>query len=62
MVIRVLWMYPGTYVPRLLSKKIRAREDAPAPRAVFIVAWTGMRGVVSLRPPRRCRWTCPVGM
>jgi len=48
MVIRVLWMYPGTYVPRLLSKKIRAREDAPAPRAVFIVAWTGMRGVVSL--------------
>jgi len=48
MVIRVLWMYPGTYVPRLLSRKIRAREDAPAPRAVFIVAWTGMRGVVSL--------------
>jgi CPA1 family monovalent cation:H+ antiporter len=48
MVIRILWVYPGTYVPRLLSRKIREREDAPAPRAVFIVAWTGMRGVVSL--------------
>ncbi|MFC0544837.1 Na+/H+ antiporter [Kutzneria chonburiensis] len=48
MVIRVLWVYPGTYLPRLLSRKIRAREPMPPPRWVFIVAWTGMRGVVSL--------------
>jgi Na+/H+ antiporter len=48
MVIRVLWVYPGTYLPRMLSRKIRAREPMPSPRWVFIVAWTGMRGVVSL--------------
>ena len=47
-VVRILWVYPGTYVPRMLSAKIREREAFPAPRAVFIVAWTGMRGVVSL--------------
>ncbi|MFI9382998.1 Na+/H+ antiporter [Kutzneria sp. NPDC052558] len=59
MVIRILWMYPGTYVPRLLSAKIRAREDAPAPRAVFIVAWTGMRGVVSLAAASALPLTMP---
>jgi CPA1 family monovalent cation:H+ antiporter len=48
MAIRVLWVYPGTYLPRVLSRKIRAREPMPPPRWVFIVAWTGMRGVVSL--------------
>ncbi|QUQ70234.1 cation:proton antiporter [Kutzneria sp. CA-103260] len=48
MVIRIVWVYPGTYLPRLLSPKIRAREEFPTPQGVFIVAWTGMRGVVSL--------------
>ena len=34
--------------PRLLSAKIRERESAPTPAQVLIVAWAGMRGVVSL--------------
>ncbi|ANI37783.1 Na+/H+ antiporter [Mycolicibacterium vaccae] len=46
--VRVLWMYPFAYLPRLLSAKIRASEPAPDPRQVLIVAWAGMRGVVSL--------------
>lgn len=46
--VRLLWVYPATYLPRLLSARIREREPAPAPRAVFVVAWSGMRGVVSL--------------
>jgi monovalent cation/hydrogen antiporter len=46
--VRILWVYPGTYVPRALSAKIRAREPYPTPRYVFVVAWAGMRGVVSL--------------
>lgn len=46
--LRIAWVYPGTYLPRLLSRKIREREEPPSPRGVFIVAWTGMRGVVSL--------------
>lgn len=46
--IRLAWVWPGTYIPRWLSKRIREREPAPPPRAVFIVGWCGMRGVVSL--------------
>jgi CPA1 family monovalent cation:H+ antiporter len=47
-VARIVWVYPATYLPRLLSAKVRARDPYPSPRAVFIVAWAGMRGVVSL--------------
>jgi monovalent cation/hydrogen antiporter len=47
-VARILWVFPGTYVPRFLSAKIRKREERPAPRNVFLVSWAGMRGVVSL--------------
>ena len=46
--IRIFWVYPGTYLPRMLSRKIREREPYPTPKSVFIVAWSGMRGVVSL--------------
>ncbi|BAV09748.1 Na+/H+ antiporter [Filimonas lacunae] len=46
--IRILWVFPGAYIPRLLSKKIRQRETKPGWKQVFIVAWSGMRGVVSL--------------
>ena len=47
-VVRVLWVYPATYLPRLLFRSIRERDPSPSPRHVAIVAWTGMRGVVSL--------------
>jgi monovalent cation/hydrogen antiporter len=47
-VARIVWLYPATYLPRFLSAKLRARDPYPPARAVFIVAWAGMRGVVSL--------------
>jgi monovalent cation/hydrogen antiporter len=47
-VIRIIWVFPSTYLPRMLSKKIREREGNPSWQNVFIVAWSGMRGVVSL--------------
>jgi Na+/H+ antiporter len=47
-IIRILWVYPGAYLPRLLSKGIREREPRPDSKGVFIVGWSGMRGVVSL--------------
>jgi len=46
--IRILWVFPATYLPRMLSKKLRERDPSPSWRHVAIVAWTGMRGVVSL--------------
>jgi CPA1 family monovalent cation:H+ antiporter len=47
-VVRIAWVYLFTYLPRMLFKRIRDREPAPTPAQVFVVAWAGMRGVVSL--------------
>lgn len=47
-VTRIVWVYPATYLPRFLSARVRERDPYPPPRAVFIVSWAGMRGVVSL--------------
>lgn len=47
-VVRLIWIYPGTYLPWWISKKIREKEQRPSVRAVTIVGWSGMRGVVSL--------------
>jgi CPA1 family monovalent cation:H+ antiporter len=47
-IVRILWVIPVTYLPRLLFKKLRLRDPYPKWQHVAIIAWTGMRGVVSL--------------
>ncbi|WP_105975419.1 Na+/H+ antiporter [Streptomyces geranii] len=47
-VTRFAWVYPGTFVPRLLSARIREREPNPTWKGAFVISWAGMRGVVSL--------------
>lgn len=46
--IRILWMYPATFIPRLLFRSIREKENPPGWRAPLVIALAGMRGVVSL--------------
>jgi CPA1 family monovalent cation:H+ antiporter len=46
--VRIVWVYLFAYLPPLLSRRLREREPAPPPAQVFVVAWAGMRGVVSL--------------
>jgi Na+/H+ antiporter len=46
--LRMLWVFPATYVPRMLFPAVRRRDPAPPFESVFLVAWTGMRGIVSL--------------
>ena len=46
--VRILWVFPATYAPRWVSRRLRERDPAPPWRSVTIVAWTGMRGVISL--------------
>jgi monovalent cation/hydrogen antiporter len=46
--IRFLWIYPVTYVPRLLFPHLREREPDLTWKGPAIIAWTGMRGAVSL--------------
>jgi monovalent cation/hydrogen antiporter len=47
-VIRLAWVFPLTYLPRFLFTRVRERDPYPPWQAVMLVAWTGMRGAVSL--------------
>ncbi|BBY95261.1 Na+/H+ antiporter [Mycobacterium gallinarum] len=46
--VRIAWVFMFAYLPPLLFRRIREREPTPPPSQVFVVAWAGMRGVVSL--------------
>jgi CPA1 family monovalent cation:H+ antiporter len=46
-VVRFIWVYPATYLPRLIPA-IRRVDPMPNWRLPFMVAFTGLRGVVSL--------------
>ncbi|MGW8730163.1 Na+/H+ antiporter [Streptomyces sp. NPDC055808] len=45
---RFVWVFPATFLPRVLSERIRRREPDTDWTAPVIVGWAGMRGVVSL--------------
>ena len=47
-VVRIAWVFTSTYLLRLMSASLRKKDPYPAWQNVAIVAWTGMRGVVSL--------------
>ena len=47
-VVRLLWVFPSAYCPRMFSKRIRMQEKMPSVRSIFVIGWAGMRGVVSL--------------
>ncbi|BBX05083.1 Na+/H+ antiporter [Mycolicibacterium moriokaense] len=44
--VRIAWVFLFAFLPPLLSR--REGEAPPSPAQVFVVAWAGMRGVVSL--------------
>jgi len=47
-VARFAWVYPATYLPRVLSKRLRERDPSPPWQWVFILSFAGLRGAVSL--------------
>ena len=46
-VVRIIWV-PLVTVCRRMSAETRRKEPAPRWKALFLVSWTSMRGVVSL--------------
>jgi Na+/H+ antiporter len=46
--VRLLWVPVIAWVPRALSPRLRARDPMPPWSQIFLVGWTGMRGIVSL--------------
>jgi CPA1 family monovalent cation:H+ antiporter len=46
--IRFVWVFPATWLPRVLIPGLAKRDPMPPVGAVIVVGWTGMRGIVSL--------------
>lgn len=46
--LRIIWVFPATYVPRWLSPSLRERDPSPPLRYPAFIAWNGMRGAVTI--------------
>ena len=46
--VRFIWVYPATYLPRLLMPTVCASDPPPDWRMPFLVSFTALRGAVSL--------------
>ena len=46
--IRIVWVFPFTYVPWLLWGRVGEHDPAPPWQRPAVVAWMGLRGAVSL--------------
>ena len=47
-VARFVWIFPATYLPRWLFPAIRRKDPSPPWQWPFVLAFTGVRGIVSL--------------
>jgi CPA1 family monovalent cation:H+ antiporter len=45
---RFIWVFPATYIPRWVSSTLAKRDPSPPWQGPFTIAFTGVRGVVSL--------------
>jgi monovalent cation/hydrogen antiporter len=47
--LRLIWLFPGAHLSYIIRRRVfHQREPTPSARNIFIVGWTGMRGVISL--------------
>ncbi len=48
-VLRLVWTFPGAYVSHVIrTRLLHQNESRPGVRQIFVVGWTGMRGVIAL--------------
>jgi NhaP-type Na+/H+ or K+/H+ antiporter len=47
--LRMIWMFPGAYLANFIRRRLLHQKLAlPPARQIFVVGWTGMRGVLAL--------------
>jgi Na+/H+ antiporter len=46
--VRLIWVPLAAWLPRAISRSLRARNPMPAWQPVFLIGWSGMRGIVTL--------------
>ncbi len=47
-VLRFVWVFPATYVPRWISRRIAEHDPSPPWQVPAVISWAGMRGVVTI--------------
>jgi CPA1 family monovalent cation:H+ antiporter len=57
---RFAWVYPATYWPRLI-RRVRLRDPSPPWQWPFVIAFTGVRGAVSLAAALALPFALPGG-
>ncbi len=60
-IARFAWLYPATYLPRVFSRSLRQRDPSPPWQWVFTLAFTGVRGAVSLATALALPFALPGG-
>src|SRR3954454_18402975 len=60
-VARFAWGYPATYLPRVLSKRLLTPDPSPPWQWVFVIAFTGVRGAVTLAAALALPFALPNG-
>jgi CPA1 family monovalent cation:H+ antiporter len=60
-IARFAWVYPATYLPRILSKRLRERDPSPRWQTIFVISFTGVRGAVSLAAALALPFALPGG-
>jgi monovalent cation/hydrogen antiporter len=46
--VRIVWVFASAYVPRALSRRLRARYPYPPWQESTLISWVGIRGGISL--------------
>jgi monovalent cation/hydrogen antiporter len=59
-IARFAWVFPATYLPRLI-RRVRERDPSPPWQNVFVLAFTGVRGAVSLAAALALPFALPNG-
>lgn len=59
--LRLVWFFPGAYLPFGCSRRLRHHEHLPSWQAVFVGGWAGLRGAVTLAAALSIPLTLPDG-
>src|SRR5581483_45100 len=46
--LRIVWVFPATYLPRRWIRRVRERDPAPPWTYPAFISWNGMRGAVTI--------------
>jgi monovalent cation/hydrogen antiporter len=60
-IVRLIWVPIAAWVPRFVDSSIRAKDPMPSWPNLFIIGWTGMRGIVSLAAALALPFTTAAG-